>query len=837
MNIRQFFMTLLSITIIVLSVNVTSAQSKRYILLEHFTNTECSECKTKNDQFYTDILPNNLTDIIHISYHAPFPSNSSFFYSQNPTDSDAAVNYYDINKTPQIVMNGTLLDEGDNLIEQSTIDEFASNDPESPIVFDTFTLTDDGNGNYNLRVIIATEVAQPLGNYIIRTAVVESEVNYDAPNGETVHKNVMRKMLDSFAGETFSPPTVGNRTLHNYNFTADADWNTDNLYIISWIQNTDNQEVVNVASSKDFMAPLKSTITKFTPVSCFGGADGAIDIEVQDGVPPYTFLWSNGSTAQNLNNVPAGVYTVVVRDASGTESEEQGSVTEPAELIVDVEKEDEENENMNGFAEITIEGGNPQMINNLPVYDIVWSFPDGSTQTNITRIQSLTSGLYVVKVTDDSGCTVTKSVSIFRNIGDLQCEIVKSEPLCFGDNNGSIVVTCFNASPPLIYNWSDGQKTPDIFNIPAGTYTVVVTDAIGAAFTKQITLDNPPQLRNSMDITNETNDQNNGSACHNITGGNPPYSVSWAPVGNSELCITNLSADNETGGIIEYAFIVEDSNGCDLEEAFSLVPISTELRVTTVKAEGISCTGSNDGYIEIFVSGGEVLLEYDIDWASVINGSPVDIPTSPSNTPILDGLSEGTYQVSVTDDNNETIIETFEITEPSSFSIEITKQDVCEDAEGNTENGFAVVTPSGGVPPYSYVWNNGTADSLTNVSFSRSLTVTVYDANDCEIQESIFVDDIGPCMVGVLDESLNNQFELYPNLVKDNLSIRINDPKINQFTFKIMDIAGKTIQEKSIEQYHVNQQINLPLNHLSKGVYFGILETDGKIARQRFLKL
>jgi len=712
-----------------------------------------------------------------------------------------------------MVMNGKVLPEGSDLIEQGTIDEFTATDPESPIIFDTFTLTDDGNGNYNLRIILATEVAQPIGNYVIRTAVVETEVDYDAPNGETLHKNAVRLMLDGFEGQGFAPPTVGNRTLVPYGFTADPSWNADNLYIVSWIQDADNQEVVNAASSKDFMPPLKSRITQFTPVSCFEGNDGGIEVEVSGGVPPYTFLWSNGTTEQNLTNVPAGVYYLVVTDATGVISEEQGSVTEPAELY--------------------------EIINNTPVYDIVWTYPDGSTVDNVLNIQDLSSGIYIVKVTDGSGCSVSTSISIFRNIGDLQCEVVAEEPLCFGDNNGSIVVSCVNASPPLIYNWSDGGVTPERYNLAAGTYTVIVTDAIGAAYTKQISLDNPAPIQNLMEIENETNDLNNGSACHNVTGGTPPYSFTWTPVaGTSDLCITNLSADNEAGGLINYTLKVEDFNGCDFEDTFNLIPISTELRVSILSAEGISCEGENDGFIEIFVSGGETLLEYDIDWANISGSSPVDIPTSPSNTTILSGLSEGTYQVTVTDDNDEVIVETFEITEPPSFSIELAKQDVCEDANGNTENGFAEATATGGVPPYTFQWNNGTADARTNVSTSANLTATVFDANGCKLQESIFVDKIvGVCEVGVIDAALNKQFNLYPTVSKNEINFVLNDISVHQFTFSIVDVFGRTVLEKAIHNYQKNRLEKINISVLSKGIYFGLIETEGKIARKRFLKM
>lgn len=815
-------------------------QSKRIVLLEHFTNTTCNDCKTKNDVFFSNILPDNLNEVIHISYFAPIPSSSSFFHSQNPTDNFDATNYYGITTTPKMVMNGTVLDDGSELIAQSDIDDFTSAKPESPIVYSNFNLSDDGNGNYDLRVIVGTEVAQPLGEYVIRTALVESEVAYNAPNGETLHKNIMRKMLNNFAGRAFFPPTVGNLTFYDYSFTADPSWNSENLYIISWIQDLNSKEVLNVASSKNFLAPLKSVITKYSPVSCFDGTDGGLEVDVSDGIPPYKYLWSNGDTTKNLTDAKAGVYFLVVTDAAGNITEEQGSVTEPEELQLKITKTDEENQSMNGSAILAISGGTPNIVSGVPIYEVEWSYPDGSEQTNVLNIENLTSGIYFVKVTDSKECSLSESFSIFRNIGDLQCEIIVSEPLCTGDNNGSMAVTCFNANPPLTYNWSDGGVTPERFNMAAGTYTVIVTDGIGAVYNKQVTLDNPPALQNFIETVNETNDMNDGSACHNVTGGTPPYDITWSVTESKERCLTDLSADNAAGSLIEYSCIVEDENGCDLKTDFTLLPISTDLNVVVIKKEDISCTGEKDGYIEVLVSGGEILLEYDIDWAEIINDVPSEIQTSPSNTTILRNLSAGTYQVTAKDDKDSIVMRTIEIVEPDEFSIEVTSSDICKDEAGNTVNGVASAKPSGGLPPYSYQWSNGNADSTIVVSQSSNYTISVFDSNLCEQRETVFIaetDMICMTFIDIFDQALTNNFSLLPTAANEQIYIALSDASIRQFNFKVVDITGRTVQTKLVDNYVPNSQINISVNQLSSGIYFGVIEVKEKIARQKFIKM
>lgn len=80
-------------------------------------------------------------------------------------------------------------------------------------------------------------------------------------------------------------------------------------------------------------APISATITP-TDADCFGASTGQISLISGGGTPTYTYLWSNGSTSQNLFNVPAGDYSVTVTDANSCKQVFTTSVGEPIQIII-----------------------------------------------------------------------------------------------------------------------------------------------------------------------------------------------------------------------------------------------------------------------------------------------------------------------------------------------------------------------------------------------------------------------------------------------------------------------------------------------------------------------
>ena len=130
-------------------------------------------------------------------------------------------------------------------------------------------------------------------------------------------------------------------------------------------------------------------------VSCFGGNDGEIFLDVSSGTPPLQYIWTNGQVTQNLSMLIAGTYGVTIQDASLCTFESTIEITEPEELLLDnLLINNSVNGADNGNINIDIIGGTPP-------YTYAWS--NGDNEANITN---LAPGMYDVVVTDNNGCTL-----------------------------------------------------------------------------------------------------------------------------------------------------------------------------------------------------------------------------------------------------------------------------------------------------------------------------------------------------------------------------------------------------------------------------------------------
>ncbi len=76
-------------------------------------------------------------------------------------------------------------------------------------------------------------------------------------------------------------------------------------------------------------AQMKS---KYTNVTSFGGHDGTIDMRVEGGNPPYTYLWNDGSTAEDRTELKSGAYTVMISDQSGCAVTASFNITQPEQF-------------------------------------------------------------------------------------------------------------------------------------------------------------------------------------------------------------------------------------------------------------------------------------------------------------------------------------------------------------------------------------------------------------------------------------------------------------------------------------------------------------------------
>jgi gliding motility-associated-like protein len=432
-----------------------------------------------------------------------------------------------------------------------------------------------------------------------------------------------------------------------------------------------------------------------TNVSCFQGNNGTATVTASGGTGPYTYSWApSGGNAATASGLSAGTYTCTTTDANGCNYLNGFTITEPPGMTVaDSVTNVLCNGQSNGSATTYVTGG-------APGYTYLWT-PTGGNAATAT---GLAPGSYSVTVTDANGCPQTQSITITEPAA-LASTMSVIDVGCAATGTATINVS--GGTGPYTYLWSDGGNSSSDINLTVGTYTVLVTDANGCTLTDTAIISNSAGITNTNSFTDITCfGMNNGSATITPSGGNAPYTYTWTPSVGSTPTINNLGPGT-------YTVTATDANGCVTSATFTFTqpPQLTSISAST----NVSCNGGNDGSGTVSPSGGTG--PYTYAW------SPAGGTGQTAN-----GLSAGSYTVTVTDSHGCTTTQTVAVTQPSALTASALSDSVCA--------GQAVVisaSGNGGIAPYTYSWSNGPTTSSQSVSptVSTTYTVTVTDANSC----------------------------------------------------------------------------------------------------------
>ncbi|MEZ4990989.1 MAG: SdrD B-like domain-containing protein, partial [Saprospiraceae bacterium] len=472
----------------------------------------------------------------------------------------------------------------------------------------------------------------------------------------------------------------------------------------------------NVGEATDLVIDVDGSTV--TDVECNGAATGEIDLVVNGGTPAYTFAWSNGATTEDLSGLASGNYSVTVTDAHGCVETASFAIDEASDLVIDLAATVVDDVDCNGddtgSIDLAVSGG-------TPAYTYSWS--NGATTEDISN---LTAGTYDVTVTDANGCSKYGSFTINEPtdlVIDLGATVVNDAD-CNGDATGSIDLVVIGGTPNYTYAWSNGATTEDITNLPAGTYDVTVTDAHDCIETASFTINEPEVLAIDTDATVVTdaacNADANGSIDLMVSGGTEPYTYAWSNGATTED-INGLSAGT-------YTVTVTDANGCSDEATFTIdEPEVLEIDTDATVVSDAACNADANGSIDLMVSGGKE--PYTYAWS---NGA---------TTEDMNGLTAGTYTVTVTDAHGCSDEATFTIDEPEVLVID-TDATVVTDAACNADaNGSIDLMVSGGTAPYTYAWSNGaTTEDLSGLTVG-TYTVTVTDAQGCSDEATFTIDE------------------------------------------------------------------------------------------------
>ncbi|MDD3876184.1 MAG: T9SS type A sorting domain-containing protein [Bacteroidales bacterium] len=300
---------------------------------------------------------------------------------------------------------------------------------------------------------------------------------------------------------------------------------------------------------------------------CYGQNDGYINLNVAGGTPPYNFLWSNGQTTQNLQNLTAGNYRVTITDADSVQAIRAYGITQPASSIQSTITSIPTSSCGASDGEIVFSGTQ----GGTPPYSVLILDSDSVTQAP----NGLPAGIYTVKIIDANGCTLIKQVGISET-GSAALNDNITPISCYGESDGSISLSLVNPPGTPSYLWSNGQTTSNIQNLSEGTYSVSISDGNCMIF-ETFVISEPDSLNITASIINPTGGLNNGMIVLTVSGGTPNYSYSWSS-GQTTKNISNLDAGT-------YTVTVTDSRSCVKMKSFTLTTTSIENSNNDLKLE------------------------------------------------------------------------------------------------------------------------------------------------------------------------------------------------------------------------------------------------------------
>lgn len=276
------------------------------------------------------------------------------------------------------------------------------------------------------------------------------------------------------------------------------------------------------------------------PASC-NASDGSVSVSVTGGTPygfGYHYFWAVlGDTNATVNNLPAGIYNVTVTDSNGCTLSQNvtlsnASIPPPNAFAL---QSVSCNGDTNGIAVVQSQGGTPP-------FSFLWNTPQAHTTDTVTN---LSPGVYIVRIEDSLGCIAFDTVQIFEP-APFSITIFSSNINCAGDSTGIASAQLITGGTiPYSYNWSPfGGTASTASGLPAGTYTLVVSDANGCSDSSQVTLSEPPAIVLTVNsiVQPSCYGSDDASIDISVSGGVGAYTYFWNPGGATTQDLSSIDA-------------------------------------------------------------------------------------------------------------------------------------------------------------------------------------------------------------------------------------------------------------------------------------------------------
>lgn len=375
--------------------------------------------------------------------------------------------------------------------------------------------------------------------------------------------------------------------------------------------------------------------TSITEVNCYGACTGNFTVSANGGNAPYQYSINNGSLVNSSTFIGlcAEEYLVLVEDVSGCIETVQVEITEPDMLSFSTNTVD-----VDCFGNCTGKATATNSIGGTLPYS--FSIDNGVSYFTDSSFVNLCAGQNTIILNDANNCQVSENFQIAEN-SELTAIETNYDLTCYNSADGIILLQASGGIPSYQYSIDGGltfTSSPNHTSLNAGQYFIEIKDDLNCAFYDTVNVSKPTQ--NNMTISKTENLCSNtceGELILNTTGGTSPYLYS---INNGVSFQTSHTFTDLCSG--EYQIKVVDDNNCHINMVDSLMFIDT-LKLSTVIAD--SDCDAPTGAIEVMATGGHPNYNYSIDNILYNTNS------------VFNGLSAGTYDVYVRDDNNCLIIE------------------------------------------------------------------------------------------------------------------------------------------------------------------------------------
>ena len=608
---------------------------------------------------------------------------------------------YTITATSNNGCTGTNKSKEITIVVNDTVTLSATNTDQDPICFgnaitpievtntnSTVSVIWDNNNSYGLEFangkIEGTPTSPVTIGYTIKATSNNGCTNYNKEISGTIVVN-----------DTAHP------TLSNANICVSASEANDTLTIStidgmeSYSWNVDGGTIVSGSDTKTVQVQWSTTGDKNVSVTCTNASN------------------CSGTARATISVKEAPAFTI-------TGSDSDNKICADAKDTLSI--------NYTGTANITNYGWNPT--DSLTPYN-----DNGSKQVFKSSIAG--EYTYTATLTNEFSCKTSNTITIKVNpLPEIEFTTI-TNPYCYQSEDGYIMTNVTNGTQPYTYSWEDGSDKKYRENIPAGTYTLTVTDRNGCKATESTTLTDPTPITltkdNHVDVT--CYGANTGSFRVNATGGTPAdnnqYKFSQTPTGGT-FASNNYTFTDLLAGV--YTIYVTDNNGCQ-QTIKDTIKQPEELKLDSMSQVNVTCHGRLTGTATVKASKGTAPYRFSKDGSDY-----TDATENGQHT--FEGLAAGSYTLYVKDNCNSIKTVNFNITEPAELSITDISgaNNYCKDA---TAEALTVTATNGNAEgSYNYEWkvSSDNGNTWTTVGTSANSYTPVTTTADTFLYKVIVTD-------------------------------------------------------------------------------------------------